>query len=44
VLQQSSLFAFVDTFRLLAVLCLLCVPVVLLLKKVKPSAGSIAIH
>jgi len=44
VLQQSSLFAFVDTFRLLAVLCLLCVPVVLLLKKAKSTGGSVAMH
>jgi len=44
VLQQSSLFAFVDTFRLLALLCLLCIPVVLLLKKVKASGGAVAMH
>jgi len=42
--QQATLFAFVDTFRLLALLCLLCVPIVFLLKKAKSSGGSVAIH
>ena len=42
--QQANLFAYVDTFRLLALLCLLCVPVVFLLKKVKSSGASLAIH
>jgi len=44
VLQQSTLFAFVDTFRLLAFLSLLCVPVVFLLKNVKPSGRAVAMH
>ena len=35
--QQANLFAYVDTFRLLAFLCVLCVPVVFLLKKAKPA-------
>jgi len=42
--KQASLFAFVDTFRLLALLCLLCVPIVFLLKKTKSSGGSLAMH
>jgi DHA2 family multidrug resistance protein len=42
--QQANLFAYVDTFRLLALLCLLCVPVVFLLKKAKARGGSIAMH
>jgi DHA2 family multidrug resistance protein len=42
--QQANLFAFVDTFRLLALLCLLCVPIVFLLKKAKSSGGSVAMH
>ena len=42
--QQANLFAYVDTFRLLGVLCLLCVPVVFLLKKVKSSGASVALH
>jgi DHA2 family multidrug resistance protein len=43
-LRQASLFAYVDTFRLLAVLCLLCIPVVLLFKKVRPAKGPVAVH
>jgi MFS transporter, DHA2 family, multidrug resistance protein len=42
--QQSVLFAYIDVFRLLAFLCLLCVPVVLLLKKAKAGSGSVAMH
>jgi DHA2 family multidrug resistance protein len=42
--QQANLFAYVDTFRLLGFLCLLCVPVVFFLKKAKASGGSIAMH
>jgi DHA2 family multidrug resistance protein len=42
--QQANLFAYVDTFRLLALLCLLCVPVVFLLRKAKSHGGSVALH
>jgi DHA2 family multidrug resistance protein len=35
VLQQARLWAFVDNFRLYGVLCLACVPLVLLFKKVQ---------
>ena len=42
--QQANLFAYVDTFHLLGFLCLLCVPVVFLLKKAKPGGGPVAIH
>ena len=42
--RQSSLFAFVDTFRLLALLCVFCIPIVLLLKNTKPTGGSMAMH
>lgn len=34
-LEQATLLAFVDNFRWLAAMCLLCIPVVLLFKKVK---------
>jgi len=43
-LRQSRLCAYVDTFRLLAVLCLLCVPVVLLFRKAKAAKGPVAVH
>lgn len=42
--QQANLFAYVDTFRLLAILCALCIPVVFLLKKAKSHGGSVAMH
>ena len=42
--QQANLLAYVDTFRLLAFLCLLCVPIVFLLRKAKASGGSVAMH
>jgi DHA2 family multidrug resistance protein len=43
-LQQANLFAYVDTFRLMALLCAFCIPIVLLLKNAKPSGGSVAMH
>jgi DHA2 family multidrug resistance protein len=42
--QQANLFAYVDTFRLLGFLCLLCVPIVFLLKKPKAGGGAVAMH
>ncbi len=42
--QQANLLAYVDTFRLLAFLCLLCVPIVFLLRKAKARGGSVAMH
>ncbi|MEN6367783.1 MAG: DHA2 family efflux MFS transporter permease subunit [Thermoguttaceae bacterium] len=42
--QQANLFAYVDTFRLLAVLCALCIPVVFLLRKAKSHGGPLAMH
>jgi DHA2 family multidrug resistance protein len=42
--QNASLKAYVDTFRLLALLCLLCIPIVFVLKKAKPGGGSVAVH
>jgi MFS transporter, DHA2 family, multidrug resistance protein len=42
--QQANLFAYVDTFRLLAFLCILCIPFVFLLKRAKSSGGSVAMH
>ena len=43
VVKQATLLAFVDTFRLLAVLCVLAIPTVLLLKKTEVK-GPIAAH
>ena len=41
-LGQSSLWAFVENFRLFGILCLLCLPLVLLFKRVKRRAGDAA--
>lgn len=41
--RQATLLAFVDNFRWLALLCLLCAPAVWLFKKVKPK-GPVAAH
>jgi len=43
-LQQSSLWAFVENFRLFGVLCLVCLPLVLLFKRVRPGQKAIAAH
>ena len=42
--QQSLLWAFVDVFRWLALLCFFCVATVWLLKKVKPGSGPAGAH
>ncbi len=42
VIRQATLLAFVDQFRWLAVLCLLCIPLVWLFKKVRARAGVVA--
>jgi DHA2 family multidrug resistance protein len=35
VLRQASLLAYIDNFRLLAFMCLVCMPAALLFKKVR---------
>jgi DHA2 family multidrug resistance protein len=42
--QQATLQAFVENFRLLAYLCLLCLPWILLFKRVRAHAGPVAAH
>ena len=43
--QQAVIYSYVDDLRYIAVVCLLCIPVVLLLKKAKPKAGAaVAAH
>lgn len=45
VLRQSMLMSFIDNFRLLAFLCVICVPAALLFKRVRRSGGpSVAAH
>jgi DHA2 family multidrug resistance protein len=41
-LSQSSLWAFVENFRMFGFLCLLCLPLVLLFKRVKRGPGGAA--
>ena len=43
-LQQANLWAFVENFRLFGVLCLVCLPLVLLFKRVKRGQKAIAAH
>ena len=42
--QQAGLFAYVDTFRWLALLCLVCVPIVLMFRKPRTHQGAVAVH
>jgi DHA2 family multidrug resistance protein len=41
---QATLLAYIDNFRLLAFLCLLCVPAALLFRKVKAGRQAPAMH
>jgi DHA2 family multidrug resistance protein len=43
-LSQSSLWAFVENFRIFGGLCLLCLPLVLLFKRVKRGPGGTVVH
>ena len=43
-LRQASVWAFVDVFRWLSLLCFVCVAVVWTLKKVKPGKGPAGAH
>ena len=42
--RQATLLAYIDIFRLLAFLCVLCVPAALLFKKVRARGTPAAIH
>jgi DHA2 family multidrug resistance protein len=43
-LQQASLWSFVEDFRLFGVLCLVCIPLVLLFKRVRRGAQPAGMH
>jgi len=43
-LEQSSLWAFVENFRLFGVLCLVCLPLVFLFKKTRGKGPTVAAH
>ena len=44
VIRQATMLAFVDNFRLMAVIFLAIVPIVFLMKKNKPHKGELAVH
>jgi DHA2 family multidrug resistance protein len=44
VVRQASLLAFIDAFRFLTFLCILCVPTVFLFKKVRARGGGMPGH
>ncbi|MGH9825673.1 MAG: DHA2 family efflux MFS transporter permease subunit [Blastocatellia bacterium] len=43
-IQQASVFSFIDNFRVFAILCLLCVPFAYLFKKVRGRRGAGVAH
>ena len=44
VLRQASLLAYIDNFRLLAFMCLICTPAALLFKKVRARGQAPMLH
>jgi MFS transporter, DHA2 family, multidrug resistance protein len=42
--QQASVLSYIDDFRLMLVLCLLCIPAAFLFKKVRAAKGPVAVH
>jgi hypothetical protein len=42
--RQATLLAYIDNFRLLAFLCLLCMPAGFLFKKVRARGGATPMH
>ncbi len=42
--RQATLLSYIDIFRVLAFLCLLCVPATILFERVKKKSGPVAMH
>ena len=42
--RQATVLSYIDIFRLLAFLCVLCVPATLLFARVKRKSGAVAMH
>jgi DHA2 family multidrug resistance protein len=42
--RQATLMSYIDIFRVLSFLCLLCIPATLLFERVKKKAGPVAMH
>jgi DHA2 family multidrug resistance protein len=44
VARQAMVLSYIDNFRMLAFLCVLCVPAVFLFKRVRARKGPVAMH
>ena len=44
VVRQAMVLSYIDNFRLLAILCVLCIPTALLFKRVKAGKAPVAAH
>src|SRR5262249_36839762 len=44
VAKQAMVLSYIDNFRILSFLCLLCVPAVFLFKRVRARKGAVAMH
>jgi DHA2 family multidrug resistance protein len=42
--RQATLLSYIDIFRVLSFLCVLCIPATLLFERVKKKAGPVAMH
>lgn len=42
--KQAMTMSYISNFRLLAALCVICIPATLLFKRVKPKKGPVAMH
>ncbi|MFL6212231.1 MAG: DHA2 family efflux MFS transporter permease subunit [Pyrinomonadaceae bacterium] len=42
--RQATVLSYIDNFRLLAFLCLLCIPAAFLFKRVRARKGPVAVH
>ena len=43
-LRQAALLSYIDNFRLMALLCLICVPTALLFKRVRNAKAPVGVH
>jgi MFS transporter, DHA2 family, multidrug resistance protein len=42
--RQATVLSYIDVFRLLSFLCVLCIPATLLFERVKKKTGVVAMH
>ena len=43
-LRQASVMSYIDNFRMLSFLCVICIPMVFLFKSVKRSKAPVSMH